>query len=107
MIHHKHDFKAGQDRGANSDRGGRGRGGRGRGRGGRGGAENREHEDKNGEEEVKKVESVSEEGSLKSQQTSEKKLSLLFQFLNKFLAKKFKDGAFEGQSFIFLKVQQY
>ena len=31
----------------------------------------------------------------------------MFQFLHKYLAQKFKDGAFADQSFVFLKVQQY
>ncbi len=40
-------------------------------------------------------------------ETNEKKLSTMFQFLHKFLSQKYKSGVYEGQSFIFQKMQQY
>ena len=103
LTHHKnHDPKAIYDKGG--ERGGRGRGGRGRGRGGRDGAGDRENYENKEEGKVDQISTKAEEGSLKSQPNNEKKLGLLFQFLHKYLAQKFKDGAFADQSFVFLKV---
>ena len=44
-----------------------------------------------------KEESKNEVGSLKAQESNEKKLSALFQFLHKFIFQKFAAGAFKDQ----------
>ena len=46
---------------------------------------------------VSKEESKNEVGSLKAQESNEKKLSALFQFLHKFIFQKFAAGAFKDQ----------
>lgn len=72
-----------------SERGGRGRGRGGRGRGGR------DQPERDADQEEVKVEEVQDKESLKFQNTSEKKLELLFKFLYTYLLKKYKAGDFK------------
>ena len=101
MKHQRHNKARAQtargrgDRRGREDRGGRGeRGGRGRGRGGH----TAEEESTGGSKIV-----GDQRFSLRGQETNEKKLATIFQFLNKYIKAEFDAGKFTGKEFTFPK----